>query len=158
MKVLKFEEFLLESRKGDLSKINNRKDVLFRHCAKIYIFANDRSTSHWMDEICDYLKIIHGAKDKKSYKYNDYWNKLTFHVFDEYGDVNETEYRKTKKMFNDIISDPKYSSAYLINNNFDEFYNMYEAFIKKVIPLIEYNKTIEKGDTNEIIDDIFILE
>lgn len=158
MKVLKFEEFLLESRKANLDKINNRKDVLFRHCAKIYIFANDRSISHWMDEIFDFIEIMNEAKDKKTYKYNDYWNKLTFHVFDEYGDVNETEYRKTKKIFTDTLSDPKYSKAYVVNANFDEFYNMYDAFIKKVIPLLESSEEVKKDTTNEIIDAIFILD
>ncbi len=158
MKVLKFNEFLLESRKVNLGKINERKSVLFRHCTKIYIFANDRSVSHWMDEISDYLKIMNKAKDNKKHKYDTYWNNLTFHVYDEYGDVNTIEYNKTEKIFNDVLTDPKYSKVYVVNTNFEEFYNMYEAFIKRVIPLLESPADVKKDTTNEIIDDIFILD
>lgn len=65
---------------------------------------------------------------------------------------------KRKKIFTDTLSDPKYSKAYVVNANFDEFYNMYDAFIKKVIPLLESSEEVKKDTTNEIIDAIFILD
>lgn len=153
MIIKKFEEYHLinEKRSDHIEDIINMREVIIKHCMKLYLYPNSDYVYHWMKELRSFFKSVFRYKDKKPFEYKVYMNCLSYnnpHEYDE--ELHETYH----DLFDDVIT----NNTILVIERDDliTFVRLYIILLGNTIPLLQ-NKNFDEKTFFDLLEETFEL-